>query len=355
MNISAASGAAGLPVKTVRYYADIGLVSAPFRSESGYRTYDDRAVRKLVFVRRAREFGFSIDECRELLGLYEDQHRSSADVKRIATKRLEEIARKQRELQSLHDRPWGLRAGVRQGVRHPRTSVRAVVDTGAVMLMLPRNVVERLGAALSGTVIVTYADGRRPTFLRIGSDHHMGASGEETVVSVAVVSAMTHTAVAREGCHPPCAAASRARPRDCGRGRPRSAGHAPRRPGLPARDPRHPRPARRRRESRTTRPPRPSRQSRWPRCPGGPPHRGATGTGSCASPPRDSGRRERASRHATRNQVLMPLMECSGMWQCSIQSPGLSATNAISTVSSASTSSVSRRGPAAPSGETARK
>ena len=103
MNISAASRAAGLPVKTVRYYADIELVSAPFRSESGYRIYDGSAVRRLVFVRRARAFGFSIGECRELLSLYEDQHRSSADVKRIATKRLEEIAKKQRELQSLHD------------------------------------------------------------------------------------------------------------------------------------------------------------------------------------------------------------------------------------------------------------
>lgn len=52
---------------------------------------------------RAREFGFSIDECWELLSLYEDQQRSSADVKRIATRRLEENAKKQRELQSLHD------------------------------------------------------------------------------------------------------------------------------------------------------------------------------------------------------------------------------------------------------------
>jgi len=60
-------------------------------------------VRKLVFVRQAREFGFSIGECRELLSLYADQHRSSADVKRIAAKRIEEIAQKQRELQSLHD------------------------------------------------------------------------------------------------------------------------------------------------------------------------------------------------------------------------------------------------------------
>ena len=103
MNISAVADAAGLPVKTVRYYSDIGLVPAPDRSAAGYRSYDDAAVRKLVFVRRAREFGFSVGECRELLDLYEDRHRSSADVKRIAARRLDEIAKKQRELQSLHD------------------------------------------------------------------------------------------------------------------------------------------------------------------------------------------------------------------------------------------------------------
>ncbi|WP_298260957.1 Cu(I)-responsive transcriptional regulator [uncultured Litoreibacter sp.] len=103
MNISAASKAAGLPVKTVRYYADIGLVQAPSRSDAGYRTYDDASVRKLVFIRRSREFGFTIEECREPLGLYQDQDRTSAEVKRIASKRLEEIEEKQRELQSLHD------------------------------------------------------------------------------------------------------------------------------------------------------------------------------------------------------------------------------------------------------------
>lgn len=103
MNISAASCAAGLPIKTVRYYSDIGLVNPSYRTQSGYRTYDAGTVRKLVLVRRAREFGFSISECRELLDLYGDKNRSSADVKRIATRRLEEIAEKQRELQSLHD------------------------------------------------------------------------------------------------------------------------------------------------------------------------------------------------------------------------------------------------------------
>ncbi|SLN76858.1 Cu(I)-responsive transcriptional regulator [Roseisalinus antarcticus] len=103
MNISAASKAAGLPVKTVRYYADIGLVEATSRTEAGYRTYDEASVRKLAFIRRSRQFGFSIEECRELLGLYEDRDRSSSEVKRIAAKRLTEIEAKQRELQSLHD------------------------------------------------------------------------------------------------------------------------------------------------------------------------------------------------------------------------------------------------------------
>ena len=103
MNISSAAKAAGLPVKTVRYYADISLVDAPARSEAGYRTYDDASVRKLAFVRRSREFGFSIDECRELLGLYQDRDRTSAEVKRIASKKLQEIEDKQKELQSLHD------------------------------------------------------------------------------------------------------------------------------------------------------------------------------------------------------------------------------------------------------------
>jgi len=103
MNISKTSKEAGLPVKTVRYYADIGLVAAVQRSDSGYRLYDHTALRKLIFVRRARSFGFSIQACRELLGLYQDTDRTSADVKRIAKARLAEIEQKQRELQSLQN------------------------------------------------------------------------------------------------------------------------------------------------------------------------------------------------------------------------------------------------------------
>lgn len=103
MKISEAADRADLPTKTVRYYADIDLVKPNGRSDTGYRTYGDAEISKLVFVRRAREFGFSIEECRELLGLYEDQDRTSADVKRIASRKLLEIEAKQRELQKLHD------------------------------------------------------------------------------------------------------------------------------------------------------------------------------------------------------------------------------------------------------------
>ncbi len=103
MNIGDASKAAGLSTRTVRYYADIGLVEPRSRTGSGYRTYDRAAVRKLAFVRRARSFGFSIDECRELLELYQDNDRNSADVKRIAQARLDEIEKKQRELRCLRD------------------------------------------------------------------------------------------------------------------------------------------------------------------------------------------------------------------------------------------------------------
>lgn len=103
MNISGAAKAAGLPVKTVRYYADIGLVEPAARTAAGYRDYDDASLRKLSFVGRARGFGFSIAQCRELLGLYQDADRSSAEVKEIASARLAEIRAKQRELQGLHD------------------------------------------------------------------------------------------------------------------------------------------------------------------------------------------------------------------------------------------------------------
>ena len=103
MNIGAIAKRANLPTKTVRYYADIGLVTPSGRSEAGYRIYTEVELNKLRFVRSARSFGFTVEECRELLGLYENRERSSRDVKRMALQRIGEIEDKMAELQSLHD------------------------------------------------------------------------------------------------------------------------------------------------------------------------------------------------------------------------------------------------------------
>lgn len=103
INISKAAKAAGLPVKTVRYIGNIDLVAAQQRSASGYRLYDDRSLRMLIFVRRTRSFGFSIEACRDLLDLYHDSGRSGFDVKRLAEGRLTNIDQKQHDLQSLLD------------------------------------------------------------------------------------------------------------------------------------------------------------------------------------------------------------------------------------------------------------
>lgn len=101
MKIGVAAKRSGLPSKTVRYYDDIALVSPVSVGENGYRNYEDSDVRKLLFVRKARSFGFSIEDCRDLLSLYEDRNRASADVRKIAQERIAEIDRKLEELQSL--------------------------------------------------------------------------------------------------------------------------------------------------------------------------------------------------------------------------------------------------------------
>jgi len=103
MNIGEAAKRTGLPVKTVRYYAEIGLIEPSARRANGYRDYAEPEVHKLRFVQRARAFGFSIQESRELLALYEDRERASADVKAITLEKLSQIDRKMAELQSLRD------------------------------------------------------------------------------------------------------------------------------------------------------------------------------------------------------------------------------------------------------------
>ena len=100
MNIGTAADKCGLPVKTIRYYEDIGLVR-PDRTENGYRDFSETDLERLKFLQRARSLGFSIHECRDLLSLYEDKNRASADVKAIARQKIVEVDRKIAELKSL--------------------------------------------------------------------------------------------------------------------------------------------------------------------------------------------------------------------------------------------------------------
>ena len=83
MNIGDVAERSGLPPKTIRYYEDIGLIR-PRRGANGYRGFGNADVHKLAFLGRARSLGFSIEECRALLALYEDEGRASSEVKQVA-------------------------------------------------------------------------------------------------------------------------------------------------------------------------------------------------------------------------------------------------------------------------------
>lgn len=100
MNIGEVAERSGLPAKTIRYYEDIGLI-APERGPNGYRRFGPTEAHKLRFLARARSLGFSIEECRELMALYGDRGRASADVKRLAKGHLARIEAKIAELESL--------------------------------------------------------------------------------------------------------------------------------------------------------------------------------------------------------------------------------------------------------------
>lgn len=97
MNISDVAKRSGLPAKTIRYYEDIGLIE-PDRGSNGYRRFKEEDLHRLAFLARARALGFSIEDCRGLLALYQDRGRASAEVKSIARDHLQRIDQKLEEL-----------------------------------------------------------------------------------------------------------------------------------------------------------------------------------------------------------------------------------------------------------------
>lgn len=102
MNIGDVANRTGLPAKTIRYYEDIGLIT-PQRDLNGYRRFREQDLHKLTFLGRARALGFTIEDCRTLLALYEDQSRASADVKQVARDHLARIETKITDLIAMRD------------------------------------------------------------------------------------------------------------------------------------------------------------------------------------------------------------------------------------------------------------
>ncbi len=91
MNIGKAAAASGILAKMIRYYESIGLIPTALRTAAGYRDYSDEDAQTLRFLRRARDLGFSVEQMTELLVLWRDRGRASADVKQVALRHIEEL------------------------------------------------------------------------------------------------------------------------------------------------------------------------------------------------------------------------------------------------------------------------
>ncbi|MBM3566209.1 MAG: Cu(I)-responsive transcriptional regulator [Alphaproteobacteria bacterium] len=103
LDIGKAARATGVPAKTIRYYESVGLIEPARRAENGYRLYGENQIATLRFVRRARDLGFSIKAVADLLALWRDRGRASADVKALALDHARELDRRIAELKSMRE------------------------------------------------------------------------------------------------------------------------------------------------------------------------------------------------------------------------------------------------------------
>ena len=101
MNIGAAADLTGVPAKTIRYYESIGLIPQARRAENGYRDYTGFDLEILKFIQRARRLGFTVKDVGDLLALWHDKDRTSANVKALALRHIDEVEQRIGELQSI--------------------------------------------------------------------------------------------------------------------------------------------------------------------------------------------------------------------------------------------------------------
>lgn len=101
MNIGQAAKFSGVSAKMIRYYESIGLIPPATRSEAGYRNYTTQEANSLRFIRRSRDLGFTVEQISELLMLWRDGERTSADVKKVALSHVAELEAKIGELQAM--------------------------------------------------------------------------------------------------------------------------------------------------------------------------------------------------------------------------------------------------------------
>ena len=100
-NIGQAGARSGVSAKMIRHYESLGLLPTVHRTDAGYRQYGDREVHTLRFIRRARLLGFSMAEIAELLKLWQNKRRASADVKRIAQAHVVDLERRIAEMEAM--------------------------------------------------------------------------------------------------------------------------------------------------------------------------------------------------------------------------------------------------------------
>ncbi|MTV37885.1 Cu(I)-responsive transcriptional regulator [Duganella radicis] len=103
MNIGQAASATGVSAKMIRYYESINLIPPGKRTDAGYRIFSDNDLHTLRFVKRARQLGFSLDQIRDLLSLWQNKERASADVKTIALGHVAQLNQRIAELTEMRD------------------------------------------------------------------------------------------------------------------------------------------------------------------------------------------------------------------------------------------------------------